>query len=73
MQDLALEAMQEDDPGSFRCAALLLAQLHKMPEAVALEDRGHPLEGDDCGPFRCAASLLAPPASGLSGASSGAP
>ena len=70
VQDLALEAMQGDDPESFRCAALLLAQLHKMPKAVALEGRGHDFEEDDPGPFRCAALLLAPPARGLPGASS---
>ena len=70
VQDLALKAMQGDDPESFRCAALLLAQLHKMPKAVALEGRGHDFEEDDPGPFRCAALLLAPPARGLPGASS---
>lgn len=42
MQDLALEAMQEDDPDTFRCTALLLARLSLMPKAV-FKDRGHAL------------------------------
>ena len=38
-----------------------LAQLCKMPKAVAFEDGGHAFEEDDPVPFRCAALLLAPP------------